>query len=194
MKKPSAEKIKRETMIMDADQSGTIDRLEWMAYLCSSSLSSSGSGNKDYYDFELRAAFEASDADKDGIITLTELQNFLKFQVSNTLKKVPERERYMLDPEFKRCALDVFKTLTGRNLTQKTDGMTWVDMKHIKTKCESRLDELELTIDAFNVRVKTNASHKNLNVPTKGSSVLYYPTPTRQSTTSTIDTDGELQH
>ena len=32
MKKPSAEKIKRETMIMDADQSGTIDRLEWMAY------------------------------------------------------------------------------------------------------------------------------------------------------------------
>ena len=51
---------------MDEDNSGTIDRLEWMAYLCSSSSDSSGLGSKDYYDFELRAAFEAADEDKDG--------------------------------------------------------------------------------------------------------------------------------
>ena len=57
-KKPSKEKILRETKIMDTDDSGTIDRLEWMAYLCSTSLSLTGSGNKDYYDFELRSDFE----------------------------------------------------------------------------------------------------------------------------------------
>ena len=37
-KKPSRERIEREKLIMDADCSGTIDRLEWLAYLCSSSL------------------------------------------------------------------------------------------------------------------------------------------------------------
>ena len=32
-KKPSREKIARETKIMDEDCSGTVDRLEWLAYL-----------------------------------------------------------------------------------------------------------------------------------------------------------------
>ena len=36
--KPSKERIEREKIIMDADGSGTIDRLEWLAYLCSCSL------------------------------------------------------------------------------------------------------------------------------------------------------------
>ena len=35
-KKPSNERIEREKKIMDEDMSGTIDRLEWLAYLCSS--------------------------------------------------------------------------------------------------------------------------------------------------------------
>ena len=63
-KKPTLEKIQRETAIMDVDKSGTIDRLEWLAYLCST-----GTGNKDYYDFELRDMFEKADADKDGQIS-----------------------------------------------------------------------------------------------------------------------------
>ena len=37
-KKPTRERLEREKVIMDADGSGTIDRLEWLAYLCSSSL------------------------------------------------------------------------------------------------------------------------------------------------------------
>ena len=56
-KKPTNEKIKRETEIMDEDKSGTIDRLEWLAYLCSSGTGG-GKGNKDYYDFGLRELFE----------------------------------------------------------------------------------------------------------------------------------------
>lgn len=34
-KKPTMEKVHRETEIMDEDGSGTVDRLEWLAYLCS---------------------------------------------------------------------------------------------------------------------------------------------------------------
>ena len=37
-KKPDKERIEREKIIMDADNSGTIDRLEWLAYLCSTSF------------------------------------------------------------------------------------------------------------------------------------------------------------
>ena len=71
-KKPTMEKIKRETEIMDEDKSGTIDRLEWLAYLCSSGTGG-GNGNKDYYDFELRELFEKSDKDKTGHLNTTEI-------------------------------------------------------------------------------------------------------------------------
>ena len=67
-KKPSREKIIRETKIMDEDGSGTVDRLEWMAY-----LSSKGKGDgkdKDYYDFKLRAMFEKADTGKHAHLTL----------------------------------------------------------------------------------------------------------------------------
>ena len=65
-KKPSREKINRETDIMDEDKSGTVDRLEWLAY-----LSSAGEGkDKDYYDFKLRAMFEKADTGKHGYINL----------------------------------------------------------------------------------------------------------------------------
>ena len=50
-KKPTAQKIKREREIMDTDKSGTIDRLEWMAYLCSGSPTG---GIEGFIDFELR--------------------------------------------------------------------------------------------------------------------------------------------
>ena len=87
--KPTMEKIQRETAIMDSDKSGTIDRLEWLAYLCSS-----GTGNKDYYDFELRAMFEKADADKDGQISQSECIAFLKMDMAKIIKSVDEQERW----------------------------------------------------------------------------------------------------
>ena len=57
-KKPSNERIEREQRIMDTDESGTIDRLEWLAYLCSSGEDLSGDKRIDYYDFNLRLLFE----------------------------------------------------------------------------------------------------------------------------------------
>ena len=34
-KKPINSKLEREIQIMDSDQNGTVDRLEWLSYLCS---------------------------------------------------------------------------------------------------------------------------------------------------------------
>ena len=55
--KPTMEKIQRETAIMDDDNSGTVDRQEWLAYLCSGGGTGSGKG-KNYYDFHLREMFD----------------------------------------------------------------------------------------------------------------------------------------
>ena len=65
-KQPTKEKIERETKIMDEDKSGTIDRLEWLAYLCSSGVDGENGKGKAYYDFELREMFESSDKTKSG--------------------------------------------------------------------------------------------------------------------------------
>ena len=51
---------------MDENNSGTIDRLEWLAYLCSSGVDGETGKGKAYYDFELREMFERSDKTKSG--------------------------------------------------------------------------------------------------------------------------------
>ena len=76
----------REKEIMDADNSGTIDRLEWMAYLCSTSVGDS----KDYIDFGLRESFENADADKDGLLSTPELCGIMKGMLENKMKYIPE--------------------------------------------------------------------------------------------------------
>ena len=127
-------------MIMDADRSGTIDRLEWMAYLCSTSTETGGNGQRDYFDFELREQFENADKDKDGVIHIPEIIGFLKSKCEKHLYKIDEADRWELDPEFKGAAIDIFEALTGKKPKNKTDCMTWVEMKHFKQKCTERFE------------------------------------------------------
>ena len=84
--KPTIQKIMREKEIMDADNSGTIDRLEWMAYLCSTSVGDS----KEYIDFGLRESFENADTDKDGLLGTAEIAGILKGMVEQNMKYIPE--------------------------------------------------------------------------------------------------------
>ena len=67
-KRPTKEKLQREIEIMDLNQSETIDRLEWLAYLCSQGVEDTYGAGKDYYDFELREIFEVSDKSRQGSI------------------------------------------------------------------------------------------------------------------------------
>ena len=73
---------------MDEDCSGTVDRLEWLAY-----LSSKGKGGeKDYYDFKLRAMFEKADTGKHAHLTLKQLNDFVKMDLKKLLSEIPHEE------------------------------------------------------------------------------------------------------
>ena len=95
---------------MDADGSGTIDRLEWLAYLCSSSLEQ----QRDYYDFNLRSIFEQADKKKKGELTQKEVIEFLKLDMKANLDKMPQDCLYLLDDDFRKCAVEIFTILMGR--------------------------------------------------------------------------------
>jgi len=138
-KKPTMEKIKRETEIMDEDKSGTIDRLEWLAYLCSSGPDGSGKGNKDYYDFELRELFEKADKNKTGHLNIVELITFLKMNLKSIMREVEDSDMWKIEPEFKKCAIDCFEMLSGRPPIGNTDSLTWVEVKNFKGECDERM-------------------------------------------------------
>ena len=87
-KKPTLEKIKRETEIMDEDKSGTIDRLEWLAYLCSAGSDGKSGMRKDYYDFELRDLFERADLNKSGMLNVKELVKFLRLDLEKEINRI----------------------------------------------------------------------------------------------------------
>ena len=63
---------------MDSDQSGTVDRMEWVSYLAAPTLSIYQMGNKDYYDFELREMFEKYNKNKNGLILASSLRDIIK--------------------------------------------------------------------------------------------------------------------
>ena len=66
--KPSRAILEREMAIMDRDHSRSIDRIEWVSYLCAPQCSVYQLGNMDYYDFEMRELYDSIDVDGDGTI------------------------------------------------------------------------------------------------------------------------------
>ena len=76
--KPNRAVLQREIEIMDADMSGTIDRMEWVAYLASPPVGMFQLGNKNYYDFELREMFEQNVNNKNGLISPLAFREIIK--------------------------------------------------------------------------------------------------------------------
>ena len=58
---------------MDEDQSGTIDRIEWVTYLTAPFRNPNQHGNNTYYDLETRELFARIDANNDYCIDMEEL-------------------------------------------------------------------------------------------------------------------------
>jgi Ca2+-binding EF-hand superfamily protein len=68
-------------LAIDKDGGGSVDRLEWIAYLVSPDEATGAS----YFDFELRNSFMHFDDNADGFINLGEFANFLKEDVKHLL-------------------------------------------------------------------------------------------------------------
>jgi Ca2+-binding EF-hand superfamily protein len=62
---PSEARVQRDLKLIDADGSGTIDRLEYIQFL-SSPIDINGDGERAHFDFELKKKFDSHDLDKDG--------------------------------------------------------------------------------------------------------------------------------
>ena len=186
-KKPTQEKIIRETLIMDEDKSGTIDRLEWLAYLCSAG----GGKGKDYYDFELRELFEMSDKSKSGSLTMTELVQFLKYDMKQSYQKLDDANKWKVDDKFKQIAQEVFTILMQRRPKGKTDSMNWVEMKNYRTACKERIDALENHIENLVLEEKRLSSlQSNMSKISKGLMGKY--NLTTATTTSTPQPDPPI--
>ena len=93
---------------MDIDKSGTIDRLEWLAYLCSAGPDGNNEKVKDYYDYELREMFEKADKMKKGVLNQAELVGFLKLFMKERISTVNENIKWKIDDPLRKTADAVF--------------------------------------------------------------------------------------
>ena len=68
---PSEARVQRDLKLIDADGSGTIDRLEYIQYLAAPDTQTPGIGGggagRDPLDYNLKNMFDKSDLDKDGL-------------------------------------------------------------------------------------------------------------------------------
>jgi len=64
---PTPLRVQAEMAVIDADGSGTLDRMEFIKYLVSG-----GVHGEEFFDYELKRKFESHDSDKNGMISLSE--------------------------------------------------------------------------------------------------------------------------
>lgn len=83
-KEPENARVQKEMKAIDKDGGGSVDRLEWIAYLVSPDPVTGSS----YFDFELRNSFMHFDDNADGFINLQEFAAFLKEDVKHLLAGV----------------------------------------------------------------------------------------------------------
>lgn len=91
--KPSQAILEREIKIMDRDHNRTIDRIEWVSYLCAPSVSYYQMGNTDYYDFQMRELFDEIDGNKDGTLSIEEICDYLKKDLGNDYSVLDAKRR-----------------------------------------------------------------------------------------------------
>ena len=63
-REPTEARVQRDLQLIDADLSGTIDRLEYIQYLATPGV---GEGGRAHFDSSLKHQFDQFDEDKDGL-------------------------------------------------------------------------------------------------------------------------------
>ena len=127
---------------MDSDNSGTIDRMEWVAYLASPPASIYQLGNMNYFDFELRDMFEDGDKDKDGFLSSQEFCNIIKldeqYEVSKQLNDANKKKADPLFQGLMKDGLRELKQLANDNPNQYVQPnldpttLNWVEFRRYR--------------------------------------------------------------
>lgn len=110
-KKPNRPSLEREMSIMDRDQNGTIDRIEWVSYLAAPKQGDNSLGTMEYYDFEMRDMFESIDLNGDGILDFDELCQFMTMEYAEEYDPLDDARKVQADLSIRKCAMEVIRAL-----------------------------------------------------------------------------------
>ena len=107
--RPMLSRVQIEMKVIDEDQSGTIQRLEWMQYLVAPDPSS----GMNTYDLHLRTLFDRFDVDKNGQIDSTEMRDFLwDYFYDLTFTLADEEKNQISEKYIKELAKEIMETFT----------------------------------------------------------------------------------
>ena len=139
-KEPSPLRVQQEMKIIDADNSGTMDRMEFIKYLVS------GSTDEDsFFDYELRKKFDSFDSDKNGTISMQELIAYLRGELRPYIMTVPSKHEHKVPEALHGLAKECVELLLehdgrkGHNVTEKTE-VPWHLFKNINILCKKKID------------------------------------------------------
>lgn len=133
-KEPENARVQKEMKAIDKDGGGSVDRLEWIAYLVSPDPVTGSS----YFDFELRNSFMHFDDNADGFINLQEFAAFLKEDVKHLLAGVTMQEVESLAKIFESHAREMKKLLTSEEGGGARNVISWNEFKLFRTRCKKR--------------------------------------------------------
>jgi hypothetical protein len=89
--------------VIDEDQSGTIDRMEWVEY-----LSSPGGGE---FNYELKELYDMYDNDKDGVISIEEFQKIIVATFKQEIERKTENGQIVATKVIESLAMELFVAL-----------------------------------------------------------------------------------
>ena len=127
---------------MDVDRSGSIDRIEWVAFLAAPKENPDQLGNTTYYDLEMRSIFDSIDINHDMSIDKEELMAFLRKEYSKVYDQLDATRKIAGDLAINQLAKEVFSELKEYNIihpnrfnksrTTHPDELNWQEFKNYR--------------------------------------------------------------
>lgn len=134
-KEPDEKRVQFDMKNIDEDGSGTVDRLEWISYL----VAPAGED----FDFDVKAAFDMFDVNKDGKIDEEEFFQILKDTFKEILAKKDEKEYGHSVELIKELAREIFKDIDE-------DGggeLDWPEFKNFRSIKKDKYDEVKALLE-----------------------------------------------
>ena len=103
---PDDRRIAKDMELIDTDQNGTIDRIEWIKYLASPD----GEGAA-YFNFGLKKRFDLYDQDKDGRVNSEEFEAIIQETFSKEIDTKTEKGQVIATKMVKALSIELFRLM-----------------------------------------------------------------------------------